>query len=260
MKTIYISLIILLCGMLQTGCMNENVPAELVGTGNGTFTLSLLTEDVQTETITRNGVTVDESTFKVTLKDSKGITLIDAKPYSELSVADRTLPAGTGYQMTVESCTEAEATTANDGWGAMRFTGNATFEIISDKSTDLTINCDMENAGLQLIFAESFITKFPTYAATTQDDRQLVFKGSNTEAIAYYDVVAGVTNPSVAIRLTGSAGGWSDRLEYTQEIALTKGKITRLTAIYDENSGDIDIDFDTDTDMENGDDSDVTIQ
>lgn len=259
MKTIYLSLIIFLCGMLQTGCINNSVPAEPAMSGSGKFDLSLLVEEVQTESITRTGVSLDVSSFKVTLKDSKGIVLINAKAYSQISDADRTLPSGTGYQISVESCAESEATTANEGWGAMRFVGSASFDIVSDDTTPVTINCTMENAGLQLVFDQSFITKFPTYAATTQDSRLLVFKGSNSNAVAYYDMEAGVTNSSVPLKLTGSAGGWSDRLEYTQEVGITKGKITKLTVIYDENSGDIDIEFDTDSDMGESSD-DVTIQ
>lgn len=259
MKTRFISLLILFCGMLLTGCNNDSVPAEPSADGYGTFSLSLLTEDVQTELITRAETQIDVNSFKVTLKDNKNITLIDAKAYENLSDGDRTLPSGIGYQISVESCTQEESTTANDGWGKIRFIGNESFNIVSDQSTPVTIDCDMVNAGLQLVFDDSFIEKFPTYAATTQDVRLLVFKGTNTESIAYYEVEDGNTKSVVPIRVTGSAGGWSDRVDLTREVELTKGKITKLSIIYDENTGNIDINIGTDTGMDDSSD-DVTIQ
>ena len=256
MKKIYLSLIALVCTILQTGCTCDAVPTEPTTTGNGTFALSVNADDIQTEVTTRG--TVDVSPFKVNLKDKNGVSLIEGKAYGQLSDADRTLPASTGYQISVESCTQAEATTANEGWGAMRFTGSASFDIISDQSIPVEINCSMENAGLKVAFDNSFTTKFPIYAATTVDNRSLVFKGSNPDAIAFFDVEG--ENPSISLKLTGSAGGWEDRIDQTKTIGLTKGKITTLTVIYDDNSGRIDIEFETNTGTDTDDSNDVTVQ
>ena len=110
----------------------------------------------------------------------------------------------------------------------------------------------MGNAGLLVVFDQTFVSKFPTYAATTQDARSLVFKAANAGSVAYYN--ASTEQIYVPLRLTGSAGGWSDRIDKVKEISLTKGKITRLTVKYDENSGDLDIEFGTDTDMGEGSD------
>lgn len=255
MKKTYYSLIALLCGMLQVGCTCEELPAEQTGK-EGTFSLSLNAEDILTDVTTRG--TIDVSTFKVSLKDKNNLALFEGKVYSQLSDADRTLPASKGYQISVESCSQAEATTANEGWGAMRFTGNATFDIVSDQSTPVKVECTMGNAGLQLIFDELFTAKFPIYAATTQDDRALVFKQANPEAIAFYDAEA--ENPSVNLRITGSKGGWEDRINVEKPIALTKGKITQLTISYDENSGNLEINFGTNTGTDTDNSNDVTIQ
>jgi hypothetical protein len=256
MKKIYLSLIALVCTILQTGCTCDAVPTEPTTTGNGTFALSVNADDIQTEVTTRG--TVDVSPFKVNLKDKNGVSLIEGKAYGQLSDADRTLPASTGYQISVESCTQAEATTANEGWGAMRFTGSASFDIISDQSIPVEINCSMENAGLKVAFDNSFTTKFPIYAATTVDNRSLVFKGSNPNAIAFFDVEG--ENPSISLKLTGSAGGWEDRIDQIKTVGLTKGKITTLTVVYDDNSGRIDIEFEPNTDTETDDSNDVTVQ
>jgi hypothetical protein len=52
--------------------------------------------------------------------------------------------------------------------------------------------------------------------------------------VAYYNTDQPTV--TVSIRLTGSAGGWSDRIDMIKDVTLTKGKITRLTIAFDENS------------------------
>lgn len=259
MKKIHYIIAVALFAFVASSCMNETMPNSSAK-GVGQFVLSILTEEVETEDITRSGsddLTFATQLFKVSLKDKAGIALFQNKQYGNLSDGDRTLPSGTGYQIVVESCNEAEATTSNEGWGQARFYGADTFDIVSDETTPLAIQCQLYNAGLKLVFDSAFVAKFPVYAATTQDSRSLVFKGSTSGKVAYYNLEGEAG--SVSLRLTGSAGGWSDRIDLTRDVAITKGKITRLFVIYDENSGDIDIDFDTDSDMDESSD-DVTIQ
>ena len=261
MKKIYLSLLTLLSGMLLTGCMNEDFSVAEKN-GKGTYALSLVREDVQDIVISRAGEQVADGSynvndFKVKLSDKNGISIFQGKVYSELSAADRTLPVGTGYKIMVESCSQEEALTANDGWGQMRFTGETTFEIKNNETTPLEVNCTLQNAGLMVVFDESFTSKFPVYAATTQDTRALVFKGTTTGKVACYNVEE--ENNSISLKLTGSAGGWSDRIDIVKEVSIVKGKIMRLKVIYDDNSGDLDIEFGTDNDMTDSDDG-VTIQ
>ena len=261
MKKIYLSLLTLLSGMLLTGCMNEDFSVAEKN-GKGTYALSLVREDVQDIVISRAGEQVADGSynvndFKVKLSDKNGISIFQDKVYSELSAADRTLPVGTGYKIMVESCSQEEALTANDGWGQMRFTGETTFEIKNNETTPLEVNCTLQNAGLMVVFDDSFTSKFPVYAATTQDTRALVFKGTTTGKVACYNVEE--ENNSISLKLTGSAGGWSDRIDIVKEVSIVKGKIMRLKVIYDDNSGDLDIEFGTDNDMTDSDD-DVTIQ
>lgn len=261
MKKIYLSLLTLLSGMLLTGCMNEDFSVA-ENNGKGTYALSLVKEDVQDIVISRAGEQVADGSynvndFKVNLTDKNGISIFQNKVYSELSAADRTLPAGTDYKIMVESCSQEEALTANDGWGQMRFTGETTFDIKNNENTPLEVNCTLQNAGLMVVFDESFTGKFPVYAATTQDSRALVFKGTTAGKVACYNVEE--EDSSISLKLTGSAGGWSDRIDIEKTVSIVKGKIMRLTVIYDDNSGDLDIEFGTDNDMTDSND-DVTIQ
>ncbi len=265
MKKTYFILTTLICGMLQTGCTCEDVPT-VEGKGEGNFALSLTADDIKTEVTTRTGedeqeegtTPIDVSSFKVSLRNKEGISVFQDKAYSSLTPNDRNLPVDTDYQIEVESCSEEEATTANDGWGQMRFTGKAQFNIENNKTTDLSINCTLKNAGLQIIFDPSYTTKFPTYAVTTVDSRSLTFKSSNKGVTAYYDAPEGSETVPVKLKVTGSKGGWEDRVNKEKDVSIAVGKITKLTIIYDENSGNIDIEFGTDKDT-NTDDSDVTV-
>lgn len=256
MKIMKIMLSMLVGGMFVSACSSDITDPE-IQQGNGSFVLSILTEDVETEDITRAYASADVNTFKVSLSDKNGLSLFSNKPYSEISDGDRTLPTAVGYQISVESCSLEESTTLNEKWGEPRFVGAATFDIQSNEVTPLAVECTMSNAGLMLIFDQSFVTKFPTHAATTQDARALVFKSNSPGDIAYYPL--DTETGSVTLRLTGSAGGWSDRVDMTQNVSITKGKISRLTVSYDENSGDVDIEFETDKDMGESSD-DVTVQ
>ena len=258
MKKVNLLFFVLVSCLSLTACISDSFDNEETTSGEGQFQLFVLNEEIQVEDLTRAAeITVDVNSFKVNLKDAQGVSLISNKPYSDLQDGDRTLPSGVGYRISVESCSEAEALSTNDGWGQARFYGNETFDIVSDQTTPVTVSCSMENAGLMVIYDATFTSKFPTCAATTQDARALVFKTSTADNVAYYNMTE--ATGEVPLRLTGSAGGWSDRIDMTKNIPLTKGKVTRLTVKYDENSGDINIEFDTDKDITE-DSDDVTIE
>ncbi|MGN0234297.1 MAG: hypothetical protein ACI4B5_07760, partial [Bacteroidaceae bacterium] len=87
--------------------------------------------------------------------------------------------------------------------------------------------------------------------------RSLIWDSNNTDAIAYYDMTA--ETASLDLKVTGSKGGWEDRLNKTFSIELKKGKVCKVTLQYDDNSGSIDIDFETDKDI-NTDDSSTTVE
>lgn len=242
----YIYLIVLTS--LLVSCTSE-LPSQ--GRGEGTFLLSLLTAEVTTEEISRAATfDFDVDTFKVTVADAKGLELIKRKAYGQITEVDRTLPVAQDYRIDVESCSPSEALETNNNWGKERFFGTATFAIAHNETTSLSIECTMANAGLVIIFDNSFVSKFPTYAATTQDVRSLVFKNTTTPGVAYYNTDQSTI--SVPVRFTGSSGGWNDRIDITKDVLLSKGKITRLRVKYNDGTstdGDANISFETDTSM-----------
>lgn len=223
---------VLSCCILNTGCNNDTIPSDPTEI-NGELVLKLKAGDIKTEIITRSTLDIDINSFKINLSENDGTPLFVNKLYGELNETDCTLPAESGYQITAESCSQDESVTQNGGYGYPRFVGEATFNITPRQETHVNIKCTMVNAGLQISFDQTFLDKFPTHAITTQDTRALVFNKNNADKIGYYEVNA---NKSLKLRLTGSAGGWEDRLDTIKEIILEKGKIKRLLITYTDNS------------------------
>ena len=123
-------------------------------------------------------------------------------------------------------------------------------------TTPVSISCTLQNAGITVEPTTSFTDKFPIYAITT-DARSLVWDSSHTGAIAYYDMTAEAD--ILELKVTGSKGGWEDRLNKNFTIDLQKGKVCKVTLQYDDNSGNIDIGFETDKDTTT-EDSSTTVE
>ena len=220
---------ILVTLLMLVGCDENNiVPVQTDGVG--TFELSLTQGDVQSEVITRSVLDLDSDEFLVSLTEANGAVLIDGKKFSALTEAECTLPAGTGYQIKAESCTPDEAVTLNEGWGMVHFTASTTFDIVSNQHTPVSLTCTMDNVGLQVVFDQSFLDKFPIHAATSQDIRSIVFNQSTQGQTAYFSVEE--TTLNMKLRLTGSAGGWEDRLDVMKDLTLSKGKIYTVNITY----------------------------
>ena len=225
---IYSFLILFVTVVLHTSCDDK-----LLVQGTGYFELTLNRDDIQSEVITRALFDIDVNTFNVTLCEADGTSLLDGKPYGLLTEAECTLPAAVGYQLRVENCTPYESVTLNEGWGMPHFKGDTTFDIVSDQLTQVSLSCSMDNVGLQLLFSQEFLDKFPNHAVTIQDSRSLVFNHTTQEKVAYYPVEGDAIE--VELRLTGSAGGWNDRLDYVYNLTLSKGKIYIVNVTYSDN-------------------------
>lgn len=242
--------------MLTAACSCD--PVDLAQTaGEGNFSLRVKAEKVVVGEETRTTVEVDVNEFLIHLVNVNGDKLIDGKKKSSLNAADYNVQSADGYTITAKSCVPEEATTANDGWGAPYFMGETAFGVTAGATTPVSINCTLQNAGIVVEPTTSFTDKFPIYAITTDDARSLVWDSSHTDAIAYYDMAA--STATLNLKVTGSKGGWEDRLNKTFAIELQKGKVCKVTLQYDDNSGNIDIGFETDKDI-NTDDSSTTVE
>ncbi len=232
LKAICTRLFILAIVLLHTGCEGD-ANIESMSFEKGTFSIALTPGVVQSEVITRAGLNLDVEDFQITLTEANGTLLFENRLLGELSEAECTLPAAVGYQLKAESCTPEEAITLNDRWGMAHFVGTTTFDIESNQHTSVSLTCTMDNAGVQFVFEQSFLDKFPIHAVTTQDSRSLVFNQENQDKIAYYPVIEEGT--TIRLKLTGSAGGWSDRIEVIQEMPIQSGKIYTVNVAYNGN-------------------------
>lgn len=232
MKIIQSISIVLVTLLLTVGCDKSNTMPTSVD-GIGTFTLSLASSEIQSEVITRTALNIDAATFQITLAEKDGTVLFENKPFGTLTETEYTLPAATNYQLKAENCTLEESVELNDGWGMPHFVGNTTFNIVSNQHTPVSLICTMNNVGIQVVFSQDFLDKFPIHAVTTQDSRAIVFNQDTQEEVAYYPAEG--DNITVSIKLTGSAGGWTDRLDTTKELVLSKGKLYTLYVTYKNN-------------------------
>ena len=233
MKSVYSLFAYLVASLLITSCDADHTTL-VMGDEAGTFSLALTTGEVQSEVITRAALNLDVKDFQITLAEANGTLLLDKRLLGELSEAECTLPAATGYQLKAESCTPEEAITLNERWGMAHFVATTTFDIVSNQHTPVSLTCSMDNAGVQFVFEQSFLDKFPIHAVTTQDGRSLVFNKDTHEKIAYYPIEE--DGETVRLKLTGSAGGWSDRIEIIQEMPISRGKIYMVSVAYDGSS------------------------
>lgn len=243
--------------MLTAACSCD--PVDLAQTaGEGNFSLRVNAEKVVVGEETRTTVEVDVNEFLIHLVNANGDKLIDGKKKSSLNAADYNVQSGTVYTISAESCRPDETVTANDGWGAPYFKGETTFNVTAGTTTPVSISCTLQNAGITVEPTTSFTDKFPIYAITTTNDaRSLVWDSSHTGAIAYYDMTA--ETATLELKVTGSKGGWEDRLNKNFTIDLKKGKVCKVTLQYDDNSGNIDIGFETDKDTTT-EDSSTTVE
>lgn len=85
-----------------------------------------------------------------------------------LGSMDKRFPAGGGYTLTAESCTESDAETGNSGWGQKRFTGaSAEFSVVKGGTTKVTIPMSVAN-GAMCVVASNALKEFYTKACTVQ--------------------------------------------------------------------------------------------
>ena len=137
---------------------------------------------------------------------------------------------------------EPEAESANNGWGQRRYTGqSASFAIKPGETTKVGVGCTVANAGVEVVFDETMAHHFTTsYSVTiTEGERTIVFDeltGGKREAgvitpgsVAYYNIDESNTR---TLTYTIEAYGEGKRLVKTDNMTLSKSKISRLTLVF----------------------------
>lgn len=111
-------------------------------------------------------------------------------------VGTMSFPAGYGYRLFVESITEQDAETLNEGWGAKRFTGNSkSFGIQAGQTTKVAVNCTVANAAVAVNMAEGV----EGCTVTITDGGRILVTDVDGK-VAYFNVAAGLTKV-VTIRI-----------------------------------------------------------
>lgn len=212
----------------MAGCISEldGPQANL----QGSFSLGLFADSLAVEVETRAGrdlTAAERTAFTVTLEQDDETIWNDLR-FSDITLADRTQPVGTGYVVSAHSCTVTEAETANGGWGQRRYWGqSAAFSIAKDQNTEVSVECHMANAGLCVVFDDSFTSYFTQgYSVTTDDSRILRFDETTTGRVAYYNVPVAATH--TVHLLINAAAGWDGTLHMERDLTLQAGRIYRL--------------------------------
>lgn len=179
-----------LMGLLSfAACANEEnllVPKE---TGEIRFSVVDTTE---VEITTKATLKFDVNEFNVSLSRGNE-SIFSNRKYKDIAGSSITCSVSPDYVLTAESCTEAEAESANQGWGQARATGKESFAIAANESKTVTVSCGLANSSVSVDFSDYITSMYTSYSielhATDATSRTFTFDKSNyTFKTAYFNV------------------------------------------------------------------------
>lgn len=182
--------ILSLMGLLSfAACTNEENPSLSEETGEIRFSVVDTTE---VEITTKATLKFDVNEFNVSLSRGNE-SIFSNRKYKDIAGSSITCSVSPDYVLTAESCTEAEAESANQGWGQARASGKESFAIVKDESKTVTVNCGVVNSSVSVKFSDYITSMFTTYSielhATDATSRTFTFDKSNyTFKTAYFNV------------------------------------------------------------------------
>lgn len=182
--------ILSLMGLLSfAACTNEENPSLSEETGEIRFSVVDTTE---VEITTKATLKFDVNEFNVSLSRGNE-SIFSNRKYKDIAGSVMTYSVSPDYVLTAESCTEAEAESANQGWGQARASGKESFAIVKDESKTVTVNCGVVNSSVSVKFSDYITSMFTTYSielhATDATSRTFTFDKSNyTFKTAYFNV------------------------------------------------------------------------
>ena len=165
---------------------------EETGMGSIRFSVENEAEEVAIETRTLSTkLNVDDFTLRLKRGDE---TLISSSKYGTLKNQTLTYTAGSGYALSVESCTEKEAQEANSNWGQDRVAADTTFTLAAGETKDMVVKCKLQNASVGVSISDYIKEKYPdiqlTLYAADADTRKFTFnENTPSSRRAYFNVV-----------------------------------------------------------------------
>lgn len=182
--------ILSLMGLLSfAACSNEENPLLSEETGEIRFSVVDTTE-VEITTKASLNFNVDE--FKVSLSRGNE-SIFSNRKYKDIAGSSIPCSVSPDYVLTAESCTEAEAESANQGWGQARATGKESFAVAANESKTVTVSCGLANSSVSVDFSDYITSMYTSYSielhATDATSRTFTFDKSNyTFKTAYFNV------------------------------------------------------------------------
>ena len=182
--------ILSLMGLLSfSACTNEEnllVPKE---TGEIRFSVVDTTE---VEITTKATLKFDVNEFNVSLSRGNE-SIFSNRKYKDIAGSSIPCSVSPDYVLTAESCTEAEAESANQGWGQARATGKESFAVAANESKTVTVNCGLANSSVSVDFSDYITSMFSNYSieihATDAPNRTFTFYDNNYQfKTAYFNV------------------------------------------------------------------------
>ena len=194
--------ILSLMGLLSfAACTSEDEPEFSNETGEIRFSV---VDTTAVEITTKALPNFDVNKFKISLShgDDPASTWI----YGDIAGTTITRSAGSGYVLTAENCTEAEAESANNGWGKARVYGTETFEVLANESKEVTVTCGLANTSVEVEFGDYITSTYSTYSveihATDAPSRSFTFDERNHGfKTAYFNVDESGRDISIAVTL-----------------------------------------------------------
>lgn len=205
---------------------------ELIEEGFGEINL-VIDSDKEIIIETKSSETEDELNSYL-LSITKGEEIImNNKLYSSVVVNGKIgMKNGEGYILTAQNCTESEALEYSNNWGRARFSGTSDqFDIVSDKSTNVSVKCTMQNAKVCVAYDASFVYTFTDYEVCMYEDsnpqRKLIFD-KNASLISPFGYFNIDDSPNLKYEIRGRVNGGNIKVLYEGSVELSASKCIKL--------------------------------
>ena len=180
-----------LMGLLSfAACTNDEDP--ILSNETGEIRFSVVDTTAVEITTKASFSNLDKNEFKVSLSHGNKSYLSNRR-YGDIAGTSITCSAGEGYLLTAVSCTEAEAESANYGWGQARVYGEKSFAVVAGETDTVTVECGLVNSSVDVDFSDFIKSTFKEYSielyADDAPNRPLTFDKTNYKyKTAYFNV------------------------------------------------------------------------
>ena len=209
----HILYILPLMGLLSfVSCTNDEDPIPSNATGEIRFSV---VDTTAVEITTKAPFGLDVNKFKVNL--TRGNEPVFSGIYGDIAGETRTCSAGSDYMLTAVSCTEAEAESANSGWGQARVYGEKSFAVVAGETDTVTVECGLVNSSVDVDFSDFIKSTYKEYSVEIHTDEPYrsftLNKANHNVKTAYYNVGESGRTLYCTVNLPGFEKPFRDTVE-----------------------------------------------